>query len=88
MDKKPRYIDLNRIIMNQQTLYDYFDYKWVHIPDIPTEDVAPICYCKDCIYANRYVSSYNGEEYLSCQNDLGLYRDVPEDGFCYQGSRE
>lgn len=42
MDKKPQYIDVSRIIMNQQTLYDYKEYKWVHITDIPTEDVAPI----------------------------------------------
>ena len=84
MNRDPRYIDASRIDMNQQTLYDYEVKKCVRVPDIPTEDVAPVVYCKDCIYCNRYM--YKGDEYLNCSNEYGLYRDVPEDGFCYQGS--
>lgn len=80
MPREQRYIDASRIDPNQQTLYDYEAGKWCRVSEIPDAIVK----CKDCIYCNKYV--YKNEEYLSCNNEFGLYRDVPEDAFCYQGS--
>lgn len=39
--------------------------------------------CFECKYAS--FSEYRGELYISCENNEGLFRDVPEDGYCYLG---
>ena len=48
----------------------------------PTID--PVVHCADCKYA--IVGYYCGERYWTCDNNEGLYRDVPDDGFCYCGA--
>lgn len=41
--------------------------------------------CGECKYAS--FSVYLGETDISCENTEGLFRNVPEDGYCYCGEK-
>ena len=49
----------------------------------PTID--PVVHCAECRYAETFIVC--GEPILTCDNNEGLFRDVPEDGYCYCGAR-
>lgn len=51
----------------------------------PTVDAVPVVRCIECKYAS--FSFHQGELYISCENNEGLFRDVPEDGYCYCGEK-
>ena len=51
----------------------------------PTIEAESVVHCIDCQYAETYV--YCGEVCLSCTNNKGLDRDVPNDGYCYCGAK-
>lgn len=55
------------------------------IDDQPTVDAVPVVRCIECKYAS--FSFHQGELYISCENNEGLFRDVPEDGYCYCGEK-
>ena len=48
-------------------------------------NVIPVVRCSECKYAS--FSASQGETYISCGNAEGLFRDVPEDGYCYCGEK-
>lgn len=58
-------------------------YETKNIDDIPTID--PVVHCAECRYAETFIVC--GEPILTCDNNEGLFRDVPEDGYCYCGAR-
>lgn len=58
-------------------------YEW--LDSLPTVDAVPVVRCIDCKYAETFI--VKGEPKLTCNNNEGLYRDVPKDGFCYCGAR-
>ena len=41
--------------------------------------------CGECEFAS--IGYYCGERIYTCESDEGLFRDVPEDGYCYCGRR-
>ena len=51
----------------------------------PTIDAVPVVRCIECKYAS--FSFHQGELYISCENNNWLFRDVPEDGYCYCGEK-
>lgn len=53
------------------------------IINAPTID--PVVHCAECRYAETFIVC--GEPILTCDNNEGLFRDVPEDGYCYCGAR-
>ena len=55
------------------------------IDNAPTIDAVPVVRCSECEYAQTII--YRGEPTLTCNNNEGLFRDVPYDGFCYCGAR-
>lgn len=55
------------------------------IDDQPTVDAVPVVRCIECKYAS--FSFRQGELNISCENTEGLFRDVPEDGYCYWGEK-
>lgn len=44
-----------------------------------------VVHCVDCRYAETIV--FHGEVGLTCNNNEGLFRDVPTDGYCYCGAK-
>lgn len=48
--------------------------------------VGELVRCKECKYSETII--YRGEPTLTCNNNEGLFRDVPCDGFCYVGDRK
>ena len=81
-----RYINADRIDMNQVTVYDYKEQKWTHIFDIP-EDIVR---CKECIHYIRNIpcvgGSYNGCEMIEGQ-DGNEYEINNESFYCGYGER-
>lgn len=62
------------------------EYENWNVPlDMPGADVVPAVRCIECKYAS--FSFHQGELYISCENNEGLFRDVPEDGYCYCGEK-
>ncbi len=80
----PRYIDLDEI----RKLLDACPNKgYVEMDEIPPADVVEVVRCKDCRYAHQYKFRKTESWIIECNNNEGLYRDVPEDGYCYCGER-
>ena len=63
--------------------YGYIDAE--DISNAPTVDAVPVVRCIECKYAS--FSLHQGELYISCENNEGLFRDVPSDGYCYCGEK-
>ena len=69
--------------INDGERFGYIDAE--DINNAPTVDAVPVVRCIECKYAS--FSFHQGELYISCENNNGLFRDVPEDGYCYCGEK-
>ena len=75
-------------VLLRQDIQDFLD-------NIPTADVAPVVYCKDCKYADTERRNATEKRYfnsiLFCRNS-NLYDDEPlamwPDDFCSYGERK
>ena len=82
IDKATLKADINKRV----TQYRHGDKPMPTIEDIIDEQsTTEVVQCEDCEYASTLVSCQ--ESYLTCTNENGLYRDVPNDGYCYCGVR-
>ena len=84
-----RLIDADSLIgeLHNTYLYDSEARSAIYekIGEQPTIDAVPVVRCIECKYAS--FSFHQGELYISCENNEGLFRDVPEDGYCYCGEK-
>lgn len=65
----------------EETVMRYYEIE--EIENAPTID--PVVHCAECVFAKIYVIC--GENILTCDNNEGLFRDVPPDGYCYCGAK-
>ena len=63
----------------------WFEMVLKDLEELPEVDAIPVVRCIECKYAS--FSFHQGELNISCENNNGLFRDVPEDGYCYCGEK-
>lgn len=71
--------------VGEQRGYLWLEMVLKDLEELPEVDAVPVVRCIECKYAS--FSFHQGELYISCENTEGLFRDVPEDGYCYCGEK-